>query len=101
MVSYLDLVIKEKMRCTDSWRNNLEIGGHGANSQAHIKITQKIVHDGEVNRARYQPENPNIIATKARSGEVFVFDRTTHESFPKENEKCNPAIRLLGHDKEG
>ncbi|KAG2177007.1 hypothetical protein INT43_007661 [Umbelopsis isabellina] len=78
-----------------------EIGGHGANSQAHIQITQKIVHEGEVNRARYQPENPNIIATKARSGEVFVFDRTTHESFPKENEKCNPAIRLLGHDKEG
>lgn len=78
-----------------------EIGGHGANSQAHIQITQKIVHEGEVNRARYQPDNPNIIATKARSGEVFVFDRTTHESFPKENEKCNPAIRLLGHDKEG
>ena len=79
----------------------LEIGGHGANSQAHIQITQKIVHEGEVNRARYQPENPNVIATKARSGEVFVFDRTTHESFPKENEKCNPAIRLLGHGKEG
>lgn len=79
----------------------LEIGGYGAFNDAHIHITQKIVHEGEVNRARYQFENPNIIASKSRTGDVFVFDRTTHESFPKENEPFHPALRLKGHTKEG
>ncbi|KAL1926264.1 hypothetical protein VTP01DRAFT_5961 [Rhizomucor pusillus] len=78
-----------------------EIGGYGGYNDAHIKTTQKIVHDGEVNRARYQYENPNIVATKVRTGDVYIFDRTMHESFPKEDEKCNPALRLVGHDKEG
>ncbi|KAI8982164.1 WD40-repeat-containing domain protein [Mycotypha africana] len=78
-----------------------EIGGYGGFNDAHIHITQKIVHDGEVNRARYQYDNPNVIATKSRSGDVYVFDRTMHESFPKENERFNPALRLKGHTKEG
>ncbi|KAK4519566.1 uncharacterized protein ATC70_009802 [Mucor velutinosus] len=78
-----------------------EIGGYGAFNDANIHITQKIVHEGEVNRARYQFENPNVIASKSRSGDVFVFDRTTHESFPKENEPFNPALRLKGHTQEG
>ncbi|KAI9016430.1 WD40-repeat-containing domain protein [Phycomyces nitens] len=78
-----------------------EVGGHGATNDAHVKITQKIVHDGEVNRARYQYENPNIIATKSKTGDVYVFDRTTHESFPRENERFNPALFLKGHTSEG
>jgi histone-binding protein RBBP4 len=80
---------------------SIEIGGYGAFNDAQIHITQKIVHEGEVNRARYQYENPNIIASKSRSGDVYVFDRTTHESFPKENEPFNPALRLKGHTAEG
>lgn len=79
----------------------LELGGYGGFNDAHVHITQKIVHEGEVNRARYQFENPNIIATKSRSGDVYVFDRTTHESFPKDNEPFNPALKLKGHTKEG
>ncbi|KAI8373008.1 WD40-repeat-containing domain protein [Radiomyces spectabilis] len=78
-----------------------EIGGYGANNDTQIKITQKIVHEGEVNRARYQYENPNVIATKARTGDVYVFDRTMHESFPKENERFNPDLKLNGHTREG
>ncbi|KAI9257751.1 WD40-repeat-containing domain protein [Helicostylum pulchrum] len=70
-------------------------------NETFIKITQKILHDGEVNRARYQPENPDIIATKSRTGDVYVFDRTTFEPMPKENEKFNPTLRLTGHHKEG
>ncbi|KAI8979827.1 WD40-repeat-containing domain protein [Mycotypha africana] len=66
-----------------------------------IKITQKILHDGEVNRARYQPGNPNIIATKSRIGDVYLFDRTTFDARPKDNETFNPTMRLIGHDKEG
>ncbi|KAI8376048.1 WD40-repeat-containing domain protein [Radiomyces spectabilis] len=67
----------------------------------HITITQKILHDGEVNRARYQPENPNIIATKSRTGEVYIFDRTTYQALPQENEQFNPTLRLKGHTNEG
>ncbi|ORX57400.1 retinoblastoma-binding protein 4 [Hesseltinella vesiculosa] len=78
-----------------------EIGGYGGFNDAHIKITQKIVHEGEVNRARYQYNNPNIIATKSPSGDVYVFDRTTYASFPKENEAFQPALFLKGHSKEG
>ncbi|KAL7331550.1 Histone acetyltransferase type B subunit 2 [Mucor circinelloides] len=70
-------------------------------NETFIKITQKILHDGEVNRARYQIENPDIIATKSRTGDVYVFDRTTFDSMPKEGEKFNPTLRLTGHDKEG
>jgi histone-binding protein RBBP4 len=69
---------------------------------ARVRITQKIPHDGEVNRARYQPINPNVIATKTSTGDVLVFDRTKHADFPKDrNEKCSPMLRLTGHDKEG
>jgi histone-binding protein RBBP4 len=70
-------------------------------NETFIKITQKILHDGEVNRARYQIENPDIIATKSRTGDVYVFDRTTFDAIPKENEKFNPTLRLTGHHKEG
>ncbi|KAI8380383.1 WD40-repeat-containing domain protein [Blakeslea trispora] len=78
-----------------------EIGGYGAFNDAQIQVQQKIVHEGEVNRARYQYENPNVIATKSRSGEVYVFDRTTHGSMPRENEPFHPALRLKGHHAEG
>lgn len=78
----------------------IEIGGYGAYNIAEIQITQKIVHEGEVNRARYQFENPNVIATKSRSGEVYVFDRTMHASFPND-ESFNPDLRLVGHSQEG
>ncbi|KAI8387478.1 WD40-repeat-containing domain protein [Blakeslea trispora] len=70
-------------------------------NDTYIKITQKILHDGEVNRARYQVHNPDIIATKSRTGDVYVFDRTQYDLMPKENEKFNPTLRLVGHDKEG
>ncbi|KAI9257645.1 WD40-repeat-containing domain protein [Sporodiniella umbellata] len=80
--------------------NSNEIGGYGAYNIAEIQITQKIVHEGEVNRARYQFENPNVIATKSRSGEVYVFDRTMHASFPND-ETFNPDLRLVGHSQEG
>ena len=41
-------------------------GGFGG-SAGKIEIIQKIVHKGEVNRARYCPQNPNLIATKTNS----------------------------------
>ncbi|KAI9251363.1 WD40-repeat-containing domain protein [Phascolomyces articulosus] len=68
---------------------------------SHIKIEQKIVHEGEVNRARYQCDNTDMIATKSRAGEVYIFNRKEFNPFPRVFERFNPTLRLSGHDKEG
>ncbi|EEB87146.1 hypothetical protein MPER_15627, partial [Moniliophthora perniciosa FA553] len=60
-----------------------ELGGHTIPPAPRVQVTQKINHAGEVNRARYMPQNPDLIATKAVSGEVLVFDRTKHPSEPE------------------
>ncbi|KND04531.1 uncharacterized protein SPPG_00258 [Spizellomyces punctatus DAOM BR117] len=77
-----------------------EAGGYGG-QECRITIIQKINHDGEVNRARYMPANPNIIATRTVMGPVYVFDRTRHTSTPNPDGVCSPEIKLLGHTKEG
>uniref|UniRef100_A0A670I7D5 Uncharacterized protein n=1 Tax=Podarcis muralis TaxID=64176 RepID=A0A670I7D5_PODMU len=66
-----------------------------------IEIEIKINHEGEVNRARYMPQNPCIIATKTPSSDVLVFDYTKHPSKPDPYGECNPDLRLRGHQKEG
>lgn len=82
-----------------------EIGGYGNSSssgtQAAIKMTieQKIDHPGEVNKARYQPQNANIIATMCNDGRVLIFDRTKHSSIPQGQVKAQ--AELVGHTKEG
>ena len=76
-----------------------EFGGYSG-PEARLSITQKIVHQGEVNRARYMPQNVDIIATMSVSGDVLVFDRTKHPNSPTSND-CKPDIRLVGHDLEG
>ena len=58
-----------------------EFGGFGSVS-GKIEIEIKINHEGEVNRARYMPQNPTIIATKTPSSDVLVFDYTKHPSKP-------------------
>lgn len=78
-----------------------ELGGHSIPPQPRIQIIQKINHKGEVNRARYMPQNPDLIATKAVSGEVYIFDRTKHSSEPERGGQCKPDITLVGQHKEG
>lgn len=46
-----------------------EVGGFGS-SAGKVHIIQQMNHDGEVNRARYMPQNPFIIATKTVSAQV-------------------------------
>lgn len=58
-----------------------EFGGFGSVS-GKIEIEIKISHEGEVNRARYMPQNPCIIATKTPTSDVLVFDYTKHPSKP-------------------
>ncbi|KAI5287051.1 Histone acetyltransferase type B subunit 2 [Ascosphaera aggregata] len=80
-----------------------EIGGYGGSKKAPMEIkfniVQKIDHKGEVNKARYQPQNPNIIATMCTDGRVMIWDRTKHGSFP--TGEVNPQLELIGHSKEG
>ncbi|KAJ3269153.1 Histone-binding protein rbbp4 [Terramyces sp. JEL0728] len=77
-----------------------EAGGYGG-ADCKISIIQKINHDGEVNRARYMPSNPDIIATRTSLGPVYIFDRTKHTSQPDPSGICNPDLKLTGHTKEG
>lgn len=83
-----------------------EIGGYGGGAskktptlEAKFTIIQKIDHKGEVNKARYQPQNPNIIATMCTDGRVMIWDRTKHPMVPKG--EVTPQMELLGHKKEG
>jgi histone-binding protein RBBP4 len=77
-----------------------EIGGFGC-ANGKVQVIQQINHDGEVNRARYMPQNPFIIATKTVSAEVYVFDYSKHPSKPPQDGGCNPDLRLRGHNTEG
>lgn len=82
-----------------------EIGGHGGTKKnappTKFHITQKIPHEGEVNKARYMPQNPDLIATLTNNGKACIFDRTKHPSIPSANAAVNPQIELIGHKKEG
>ena len=77
-----------------------EFGGFGSVS-GKIDVQIRINHEGEVNRARYMPQNPHIIGTKTPSSDVLIFDYTKHPSVPDNNAGCNPELRLKGHSKEG
>merc|ERR1711970_854015 len=78
-----------------------EFGGYGSGGQfGNFNIEVKMNHDGEVNRARYCPHNPNLIATKTPDQDVFLFDYSKHTSKP-EGRECRPELRLKGHTKEG
>jgi histone-binding protein RBBP4 len=74
-------------------------GAYGAHS-GKLEIIQRIVHAGEVNRARYAPHNPNLIATKSPSDRVYLFDKTRHASTPTDA-TFRPDLVLAGHEGEG
>eukprot|EP00761_Pharyngomonas_kirbyi_P013919 gb/GECH01013949.1/.p1 GENE.gb/GECH01013949.1/~~gb/GECH01013949.1/.p1 ORF type:complete len:547 (+),score=121.73 gb/GECH01013949.1/:1-1641(+) len=79
--------------------NRKDAGGFGGGG-SKVEIVQKICHEGEVNRARYMPQNQSIIATHAASPDVLIFDYKKHPNTPEDNE-CKPQLRLTGHKKEG
>ncbi|KAG8833952.1 Histone acetyltransferase type B subunit 2 [Serendipita sp. 399] len=78
-----------------------ELVAPAAPRSSPFSITQKINHDGEVNRCRYMPQNPDLIATKTTSGNVWIFDRTKHPSKPDKEGVFKPDIVLIGQDTEG
>ena len=73
----------------------------GGYRSARVEIVQRIAHEGEVNRARHMPQNTNIVATKAPAAEVMNFDCSKHDAKPGAGSKCEPDMKLIGHEKEG
>jgi WD40 repeat protein len=61
----------------------------------------KVKHEGEVNRARYMPQNHFVVASRGPSPEVYIFDRTKHPSIPQANDPFSPQGVCVGHTEEG
>ncbi|XP_010028729.2 WD-40 repeat-containing protein MSI2 [Eucalyptus grandis] len=65
-----------------------------------VEISQKIRVDGEVNRARFMPQNHNIVGAKTNGCEVYVFD-CSKQAAKQHDGGFDPDLRLTGHDGEG
>ena len=78
-----------------------EIGGYGAGKEKfEFEVRQKIKHPSEVNKARYMPQNANLIATWSVDDGVLIWDRTKH-TLDAEKDKGEPELTCDGHEKEG
>jgi histone-binding protein RBBP4 len=80
-----------------------EVGGYG---QAHsavgkLEIKLKVVHEGEVNRARHMPGNSFMVASRGPSPEIYFWDLSKHPSFPTEGQGFCPEGFGIGHSQEG
>ena len=87
-----------------------EVGGYGGGPGAKkgqpaievkFEITQSLHHPGEVNKARHQPANPELVATMCTDGRALIWDRTKHVLEPNLAEGFKPQIELHGHTQEG
>ncbi|KAL6452394.1 HAT2 Histone acetyltransferase type B subunit 2 [Candida maltosa Xu316] len=45
------------------------------------KVLQKFNHLGDVNKVKYMPQKPNIIASANNLGDLVIYERTRHKSF--------------------
>ncbi|ODQ67410.1 WD40 repeat-like protein [Nadsonia fulvescens var. elongata DSM 6958] len=61
-------------------------------------IKQKFQHKNEVNKARYNPFDPNFIATMAITGDALIFDRS---AITNDSGLTVPKFTLSHHTKEG
>ncbi|XP_021753061.1 WD-40 repeat-containing protein MSI2-like [Chenopodium quinoa] len=66
-------------------------------SAPKVEIVKKFCVDGEVNRAGFMPQKPNLVAAKTSGLEVYVFDVAKEAN----SNSCDPEVRLRGHEKEG
>ncbi|KAL1924244.1 uncharacterized protein VTP21DRAFT_7279 [Calcarisporiella thermophila] len=75
-------------------------GEEDEEEELHVRIEKKIAHPKEVNRARYLPQRPNIVATRTSRGDVLVYDWSDplHRAG---SEVAEQYMILRGHSKEG
>ena len=75
--------------------------GHANNTVGKIEIKMKIKHEGEVNRARYMPQNHFVVASRGPNAPVYIWDLTKHPSKPEDNSPFSPQGVCIGHTEEG
>jgi len=85
----------------NSGNNNTTTLTTTVSTPGKIEIRMKVKHLGEVNRARYMPQNHFIVATRGPDPELYVFDLSKHSSFPEDDSECAPQCVCVGHEKEG
>lgn len=66
-----------------------------------IEIETKIRHDGEVNKVKVNPINPNMIATQTNNGEIHLFNYNQFPPIPKDDTIPEPTKRFKFHTKIG
>jgi histone-binding protein RBBP4 len=80
-------------------RDKNELGNYaGTSSKVQVKV--KMVTEGDVHRARYQPQNPFVIAVKSPKPDLLVYNYSKHSSLPPDL-VCRPQHRLKGHSDGG
>ncbi|GME81555.1 unnamed protein product [Ambrosiozyma monospora] len=57
-------------------KNEFVYSQHTDKFKNGFSLMQRIPHRGDINKAKYMPQNPNLIATATNLGDLLVFDRT-------------------------
>jgi len=82
---------------------NAAAAGSSAAAIGKIDVRMKVKHEGEVNCARYMPQNHFVVASRGPDAAVYVWDLSKHSSFPDEKTGGGPCPQVVckGHLKEG
>ena len=70
-------------------------------TEKKFEIVTKIPHEGEVNKAKASPKEPNIMATQTNKGEIHIFDYYKCPPKPEDENVSKPNKRLISHTKLG
>lgn len=69
-------------------------------SKNKIHVNQTINHLGDVNKLKYMPQNPDVIASANNLGHLLVYNRTKHSTIKTligEKEINEPQLRLVNN----
>jgi histone-binding protein RBBP4 len=93
--------ISKKSKSSGNFRVLKRINHEG---ELRVYFQEKVIHFiiilGEIHRARYMPQDQDIIATKSPSKDVFVYKTSDYPEIP-EDEIVSHTVRLVGHTKDG
>lgn len=67
-------------------------------AKTKLSVNQTINHLGDVNKLKYMPQNPDIIASTNNMGNFLVYNRTKHSTLKTlmgESEINEPQLRLV------
>lgn len=65
-----------------------------------FRVDQKILHNGEVNKARISPHKPDLICSINNKGEIYVFDKTRHSTTLLNSQGFKYDLKLVPKHKE-